>query len=45
MSTTAIFVIGAVVTALCIAFVWISHYEMKHLSKDPEESTHAKSYL
>lgn len=45
MSSTAILIVGGIVTGLCVAFLWISWYEIKHLSRDPEEKTHAKPYL
>jgi hypothetical protein len=45
MSATAVFVVGAAVTGLCLAFLWISLHEMKRLGSEPEEKTRARPYL
>jgi hypothetical protein len=45
MSPTAIFVVGAIVTALCVAFVWISLREVKRCARPGRPETHAEHSL
>jgi hypothetical protein len=45
MSAIAIFVVGAIVTGLCVAFVWITHHEVKRRGSEPEKQTRFTQYL
>jgi hypothetical protein len=45
MSAIAVFIVGTIVTGLCIAFVWITHHEMKRVGSEPEKKTHLTQYL
>jgi hypothetical protein len=37
MTPAAVFVVGVVVTSLCIAFLWGSLHEMRRLGHQPED--------